>query len=65
MSATSGTTPISSSNFPPAEAGMRYRDVSAVATLMGRGSGASGPLGDLLSGPETSEGYLKFSLASW
>lgn len=50
MSDTGGTTPISSRNFPPVEAGMRCGDIGAVATLMGRGSSASGPQEDLLSG---------------
>lgn len=48
MSDTGGTTPISSCNFPPVEAGMSCGDVNPVATLMGRGSRASGPRGDLL-----------------
>lgn len=50
MSDTSGTTPISSCNFPPADAGMRCGDDGAVATLMGCGIRARGPLGDLLQG---------------
>lgn len=50
MSDTGGTTPISSRNFPPADAGMRCGDVGAVAPLMGCGNRASGPLGDLLLG---------------